>query len=120
MRSLLPFVLVGAIGCSHNDDAPPPTFMRDCLAPIARSCAGLAIVTPRERVPFSSIPAGPPLLRNGAIDVLEGPNLVQHYALDGSPPRFHATDNALFTPATAYGEVVVTDGQDLFGYSARS
>ncbi len=117
MRSWLPVVLLSAMGCSH-DDAHPPSFMRDCLAPITRTCSGLAIVTPREPVPFSSIPAGPLLLRNGAIDVIEAPSLLQHYALDGSPPRFHATNNMLFTPPIAYGGVVVTDGQDLFGYSS--
>lgn len=110
----LALVALGACSPAPSSTGIDPALQRPCPAPVALACSRLAVVTPREVVPFSSMPTGTLLARNGAFDDAEGP-LLQHYVIDGSPPRFHATSNALLSPGVPEG-AIATDGAELFGY----
>jgi len=51
-----------------------------------------------EPVPASSVPVGELFVRGDGFDAFQEPALLQHYVIDGSPPHFHATSDAILTP----------------------
>ncbi len=114
MRSLI--ALLACVACSTTDEPPVTASVhRDCAQPIVRLCSGLATLTPTEPISYANALLAQPnlLVRAGDLDVFEYPALLQRFAIDGLPPRLHATSNTLLEPAPSIGSVV-TDGVDIY------
>jgi hypothetical protein len=113
MRSCVVFAVCALGACSS---VPlPASSSRACEAPPTfKACSGLVIVTPREPIPASSVPPANVIVRDGEIESFQEPALLQRYAIDGSPPRLHATTDALMVPAAVDGTQTLTDGRNLF------